>query len=183
MDPRLIRTFQKQILIQCEFVLYAAGAINATLNGHHPPDRFHNTLFFAIQNLLNAAANISKAFWTQGGRRATDRQPLRDSIGISDTSPLRQVTMRNHFEHYDERLDEWWRDSRHHNHADFNMGPRDAVAIGFDDIDIFRNFDPTTTDVVFWGETFNLQALVEEVERILPRLRSELGEPDPGSPS
>ena len=58
--------------------------------------------------MLNAGANISKAFWGSGGKLAVERKPLRDSIGIDDKSPLRAVTMRNNFEHFDERIDRWW---------------------------------------------------------------------------
>jgi hypothetical protein len=132
-------------------------------------------IFLGVQNLLNAAANISKACWGASGKRAADRQPLRDSIGITDASPLFDMSMRNNFEHYDERLDRWWRESRQHNYVDFAVG-RSSVA-GVDPIEMFREYHPTTTDVAFWGETFNIQALVNEVMRILPAVEREAAKP------
>ncbi|HEX3181285.1 MAG TPA: hypothetical protein VHR44_08530 [Beijerinckiaceae bacterium] len=135
-------------------MILAAREVNAALQ-----QRDMDRLFYAIQNLLNAAANVSKALWGSGGKLAVGRQPLRDSIGIGDDSPLRNVTMRNNFEHFDERLDRWWKDSTHHNHIDFVVGPPNAVA-GADDIDRFRFFDPTTTNLTFWGQEFNIQALL-----------------------
>ena len=43
---------------------------------------------------------------------------------------------------------------------------------------MFRVFDPTSGDLVFWGERFNLREIVTEVERLLPLVRAETSEPD-----
>jgi hypothetical protein len=75
--------------------------------------------------------------------------------------------MRNNFEHYDERLDRWWQNSTSHNHLDFMVGGP-SIGGGMDQKDMFRVVDPATTDLVFWGEAFNLQSLVNEIQRILP---------------
>lgn len=112
MDSMLLRVFQGQLLYQCEFMLLAAKEANKTMKQRSDPDvgalETTTRIFYSIQNLLNAAANISKALWGQGGRLEAKRKPLRDSIGITDSSPFREVAMRNNFEHFDERLDDWW---------------------------------------------------------------------------
>ena len=87
MDLMLLRVFQQQVLLQCQFMLMAAQDVNETLKNGDT-----RRTFYAIQNLLNAAANISKAFWGQGGRLTVKRQLLRDSIGVSESSPLREIT-------------------------------------------------------------------------------------------
>ena len=171
MDLMLLRMFQRQVHVQCQFMLFAAKEISTAL-----AQKDTTRIFYAIQNLLNAAANISKALWGQGGSLTAQRQALRDSIGVSETSPLREVTMRNNFEHFDDRLDRWWKESARHNHADLNIGPKSMIA-GVDDIDRFRMFDPQTTELVFWSQTFNLQALIGEVQRILPKLAEEAEKP------
>lgn len=171
MDTHLLRVFQIQVIAQCRFMLRAADDINNALKVGDI-----NGTFYAIQNCLNAAANIAKALWGQGGKFADQRKPLRDSIGIDDGSPLRQVLMRNNFEHFDERLDRWWKNSKRHNFSDFNIMPANAIA-GIDEIDSFRNFDPKTTDLSFWGQQFNLQNLINEVRAILPRLEPEASKP------
>jgi hypothetical protein len=84
--------------------------------------------------------------------------------------------MRNNFEHMDERIDKWWADSARHNIADKTIGPPTAIA-GLEPIESFRWFDPATKEVIFWGEAFNIQELVTEVERILPKLREEANKP------
>ncbi|MCJ7811204.1 MAG: hypothetical protein MUP62_03290 [Dehalococcoidia bacterium] len=176
MDLMLLRNFQRQVLLQCEFILLAAADINETLKmGQEGKDTI-NRVFYAIQNLLVAAANVSKALWGLSGAQSAQRQALRASIGISDASPLREVDMRNHFEHFDERLERWWSDSSRHNIADLCIGPPEMIK-GLDDSEMFRFFDPRTTEIVFWGQRFNLQELVDEVSRIIPALRTEAAKP------
>ena len=80
--------------------------------------------------------------------------------------------MRNNFEHFDERIDRWWKESKHHGYTDLNIMPRTAVS-SLDDIDVFRWFDQQTTDVIFWSEKFNVQEIVNEVQRILPLVTQE----------
>jgi len=60
-----------------------------------------------------------------------------------------------------------------HNHADMNIGPKNKAIGGLDEIDMFRLFDPTTTDMTFWGQEFNIQAIVNEVQTLLPKLEKE----------
>ena len=171
MDTFHLRIFQRHVRDQCQFLIQSAHQLNAGLTQHNI-----SQVLFAIQNLLNAGANVSKMLWGARGKKSQERKPLRDSIGISDNSPLREVTMRNHFEHIDERIDRWWAESESHNHADGIIGPRNTIA-GLEPIETFRWFDPATAEIVFWGESFNIQALVSEAERILPRLQEEAGKP------
>jgi hypothetical protein len=163
--------FQQHVLFQCKSMLMAANDVNTGLAAHD----FHR-VFYGIQNLLNAAGNVSKALWGQRDKLEEQRKPLRDSIGVDNNSPLHEVMMRNNFEHFDERLDRWWRESAQHNSMDFNLSPRNAVH-GFDEIDRFRVFDPHTTDLTFWGDDFNMQQLIDEALRILPTLQEEANKP------
>lgn len=132
--------------------------------------------FSALQALLNAAANISKAFWGSGGRLADERLALRQSVGVMDNSALNLVKMRNHFEHIDERIDQWWSRSEAHIHVDLQIGSRAAIS-GIKDIDRFRAYDPNTTDVIFWGAEFNVRDLVSAIEQLLPKLQVEASKP------
>jgi hypothetical protein len=48
-----------------------------------------------------------KAAW--GGKNNEGaRKPTRDSIGLADTSLIRDLVMRNSFDHFGERLTTWW---------------------------------------------------------------------------
>jgi hypothetical protein len=43
----------------------------------------------------------------------------------------------------------------------------------FDSIDRFRVFDPGTSYLAFWAQEFTVQELVNEVQRLLPKLEEE----------
>jgi hypothetical protein len=161
MDKILLGAFQMQIALQCNFALRAARELDTA--------KFPEDVFYALQNLLNASANLSKAFWGSGCKFEKEREPLRESVGIDDNSPLRQVTMRNNFEHYDERLDKWRRESKTKNHIDLNVTTTIMWEGLVDDLDQFRHYNPQTTDLTFWGQKFNIKAIIEEVKRLQPK--------------
>jgi hypothetical protein len=55
MDLMLLRLFQQHVLFQCESMLMAVNDVNDGLKAHNA-----HRIFYALQNLLNAAANVSK---------------------------------------------------------------------------------------------------------------------------
>jgi hypothetical protein len=167
MDTMLLRIFQRHVLEQCEAVLISRSEM----------DPRSPRLWYAAGNLVVATANLSKAFWGQRGDLATQREPLRASLGVSDSSPLRATTMRNHFEHIDERVDLWWEKSPDRNYVDANIGDPNQLITGVSEIDIFRTYDPQTGILHFWGDRFDTHAIVGEVQRILPMVRVEAAKP------
>jgi hypothetical protein len=172
MDLILLRTFQHQIKVQCEFVLQAATSVDEAIRNNNG-----SAAFYGIQNLLNAAANIRKALWGSNEKIAADRKPLRDSLKTDEHSVLfTRTIIRNHNEHFDERLDRWWLESKQKNFLDMITGPRNRIA-GFEEIDRFRWYDPITGDVLFWGDAFNLRELVDEIKRLYPLAAQEASKP------
>lgn len=173
MELSLLRQFQLQILMQSQFMLIAAEQINEGLQKNDI-----TMTFYALQSFLNSSANIAKALWGQGGKRNLERQALRDSIGINDSSPLKITQMRNNFEHFDERLEIWWKEAPNHNCVDLNIISRKHIIdLSGSDLGWFRNFDPQTTTLTFWSEDFYVQELIDEVRRILPKLEEEANKP------
>lgn len=175
MDRTLLLVFQQQVKLQCEAVLVAGDQMQDALNrdvDHRFPRTSH--LWVAIQSLLGAAGNISKALWGASGKRAKERAALRASIEVDDSSPFHEVDMRNHLEHFDERLDRWWETSESRNLIDIGIVPPGVIR-GTSDSDMFRILDPTSGEVVFVGERFNLNRLIEEAERLLPLVTAAMG--------
>ncbi len=166
MDKFLLQTFQRQVEFQCQAFRVADLELRAAIIRED-----HVGMWIAIQNLLTAAANISKACWGQGGKLLEERRELRKSVGLADDSPLQNVVMRNHFEHFDERIDEWWKTSKLHNMIDFCKGEHDALINISEERDVFRNFSPRTGDIIFWGQKFSLVAMASEVEKVSLTLR------------
>ncbi len=168
MDRHLLKVFQRHVADQCRFVLVSVPMINrAAAHGDH------DQLWIGCQMFVVGAGNVSKALWGDGRHReatAPVRQPLRASLGVTDGSALHRVAMRNHFEHFDERLDRWWRESPTHNYLDCLIGPPGAIG-GFTEIEMFRIYDPSPPAgprIVFWGEAFDLQPIASECQRIFP---------------
>jgi hypothetical protein len=177
----LLRIFQSQVRDQCMFLLMSAEAANKAMQNlgaagpRIAPDA-SDLLWFSLQNLLTAAANISKALWGSGGKSAEARRALRESLGVPDDSPLRETILRNHYEHFDERLDKWWQESTNHNYADRNIGPPTMIG-GIQSTDNFRTFDPATNIAAFWGDEFNTLALVEAANELYPVAHREASKP------
>jgi hypothetical protein len=177
MDTMLLRLFQRQVADQCRMTLYGVSLLNDGLQRlDQEPAPAMDTIWIAMQILLTGAGNVAKALWGSGGKHSTEREPLRRSLGVHDSSPLREVSMRNHFEHCDQRLACWWRKSASHIHLDRHLGPPDSVP-GLEDKDRFRVFDPATRDVFFWGECFNVSTIATAVEELLPRAEAEARKP------
>lgn len=84
-------------------------------------------IWLSLQNLLTAAANVSKALWGTDDKIEAARLPLRESLAVADGSALNSRKLRNHFDHFDERLDEWWTKSGDHNLVDCIVGPPGAI--------------------------------------------------------
>jgi hypothetical protein len=188
MDTFLLRIYQEQVVYWSKSVLFGAADLQAGL------DQLENSfdqsrVWYGIQNLVIGAGNLSKTLWGIGNaearkRRYVERQPLRDSLSVTDDSPLREIKVRNDYEHLDERIEEWWNTSQNHNYASELIGPRGMIggdAIG--EKDMFRWFDPSTGDVIFWGNELNIPSVLKEVQRILPIAVVETEKPHWDRPS
>lgn len=175
MDDQLLQFFQRQVLLQCRFLAKAFDDLQKELEALHTPHDHPwyrtESVFYSVHAQLNASANIAKAFWGSGGRSSENREPLRRSVDVADDSPFRLVTMRNHYEHFDERLEGWF-DSGVRSFIDCNI-----MASGdFQQLQVLgqkaflRNLDPDTYLLTFWGQEFDLLSIYKEACRIIPIL-------------
>lgn len=180
MDKMTLRVFQGQVASQCQVLLAETERAQIALD-----DMTHNrnwpqcmdVFWEAAQNLLVAAANIAKALWGSGGKKATERADLRMSLSVDDTSLLKaSPILRNHFEHFDDRIEEWEQRSERKLFVDRNVGDKNKMIFPAPaDYEVFRNYDPATTELTFWGDSVNLRELVAEAGRILPIARAAAG--------
>src|SRR2546427_584199 len=65
-----------------------------------------NRVWYSIQSLLVAVANISKILWPRKKLDEARGGPLRHHFGIRNDSVLKSREFRNCFEHYDEQLED-----------------------------------------------------------------------------
>jgi hypothetical protein len=130
-----------------------------------------------LQSFLIAAANVSKLlFPSREGMRGRGEE-LRRSLGVPDDSPLKDRRLRNHFEHLDERLEDWALNSERRNFVGRIIGRQGTVVVTPDPTDHMGQLDPTDFTVDFRGEPFDLQPLVSTLEDLWQRARVEAKRP------
>jgi len=77
--------------------------------------------------------------------------------------------IRNDFEHFDERIDNWIINSKNHNYADKNIGDLKSIK-GLDPKDSFRWYNPETKILYFCGNEYPLDDLykyIVEIKKVL----------------
>ena len=115
-----------------------------------------NRFWISVESFLVASANISKILWPSRPDKcsnckfqpqlphdvSTRRENLRTLLSLDDSSPIKSRRFRNHFEHYDNRIEEWTKEYENKIIIDSNIGPVDLVLIGEERRTFFmRNFD------------------------------------------
>lgn len=136
-------------------------------------------LISVVQEAIGHAAALSKYFWpsSMGDKNRLKEQiamrqsrgtKLREHFGITDTSPLFERSLRNTWEHFDEKLDTYVMS----NDAGYFfpsplIGSVELVdePVGH----IFKLIDPQKQCLVLLGKKFFFQPIREEVERIFKK--------------
>lgn len=177
MDEFLQTIYLRQVTQECEYCFEAIKRLNSILERKGEGDLFREAL-----DLVHHSAAISRIFWPPGSRnkhsakRAQRRgQALRDILSLKSGHPIQDRTLRDHFEHFDERLDDWAEHSRNRNIVDRFIGSRNAIAgdaIG--DADIIRHYDPARKVFSFRGEAFDIQALASGLDDIYQKATERL---------
>ncbi len=188
MDEMLLKIYQSQVKSQCEFALMAAHDLNAALaaqqaafnslatseagnaqqDAMQQANALSNRIWFSLNAFLNAVANVSKLLWPNPNRKTARDFPnrgreLRESLGVAEDSPLQHRTVRNHFEHVDERYEKWWLESERHNIAIRTIGPLEESIAGLEQKELFEQFDPDRLVAAFQGDLFELQPIADEI--------------------
>ena len=160
MDKSILRIFQREIERQCRFAIIAVQDLQKALQA---PDM--NRVWYSIQSFLVAAGNVSKLLWPSSAHIPDRAKELRNSLGVNDSSPLAPRNFRNHFEHFDERLEDWATSSKRKNFVDSNVVPSGMIS-EIDPGDYLRNFDTTKNAVTFRGDEYNLKPMVDAIIKL-----------------
>lgn len=112
----------------------------------------------------------------QDKRKTVDVEPalehrgklVRQFLQTDETSPLRteERKLRNHLEHLDERLEDWWITDTHHNIVRRMIGPLQGAIVGLPQSSIFEQYDPEQKAVAFRGDVYHLEPVVAELVRL-----------------
>ena len=188
--------FVAELEKQCRFALNSVGQLNYSLGQLNSPDLqqeksvfFHSEVFRGIHSFLTHASNVSKILWPgtvpKQKRNETDDQyqqriknikravlratKLRDELGLPKDYILKDRKLRNHLEHFDERIDDWEEHSKHKNFVQDYIGPPNAI-VGIEETDRMRTFNPLDGTFLFRGETFSLKDIASALDNLLPTL-------------
>ena len=181
MDESLHRIYLSQAKDECEECFAAIKSFDAALQSRCTQDLFRHA-----RHLIQHAAAVSRIFWPPGGKNKTSRErahrrgeALRKTLAIPANHPVQNRSLRDHFEHFDERLDEWADRSKNRNIIHRLLGPRRSVggdAIG--DGDIIHHYDPRTKVYAFRGEKFEIEAIATGVNDVYGKINKRLAELD-----
>jgi hypothetical protein len=180
MDEQLKQIFVREILHQTKLALLACLDLNALLEERKSEQirrdaalaQFNSLrIWYSIQGILIATANISKIFWPNKKYKQRG-EALRQLMGMSDDSVLASRDFRNHFEHFDDRLETWASSSARRAFLDSNIAT-EGMFKGFAVTEYLRNFDLTNMTVTFQGDTYPLRPIVAALEQLHLRV-SEL---------
>lgn len=199
MDEFTKKIFVGELEKQCRFASNAIGQLNFSLKHLNPPGLeqeksafFHSEVFRGIHSFLTHASNVSKILWPgtipKQKRTETDNQyqerirkikravlratELRDELRLPEEHILKSRKLRNHLEHFDDRIDDWEEHSGNKNFAQDIIGPENAI-VGLDKKDMMRWFNQTNGTFLFRGETFSLQNIATAIEKLLPMLEAK----------
>ena len=192
MDNHLKRVYLQEVGTQCDFALRAVVHVNHALHvlelrksGQVDTQAAHQEVFRNLHSLFTHASNISRLLWpprpprkrgesneayqARRDRTVARGQTLRELLEIGNGEhPLKGRTLRDHLQHFDERLDDWTVTSRNVNIMQDYIGPPGSVVVGLDDSDRMRGFDPGSANLTFRGETYNVQTLVTAIDALKP---------------
>jgi hypothetical protein len=124
----------------------------------------------SIQSILVAAGNVSKILWPSRASSAERGKMLRDLLNVDARSLLSDRKIRNHFEHYDERIEDWFEKNGSAVYMDSSIDPFGSIW-GNNPSNIHRAYNPLTQTLTFRGESVDLAALLDVLEEIRRKCR------------
>lgn len=117
-----------------------------------------------LQNIVHQAAALSRYFWPSDESHMPRGMYLRSVLQVDDDSPLKSRSVRNQIEHFDERLDDYLKESFVGNVMPSYFGktpPDDGVQRH-----IFRAYYLETGVFEILGKRIAIEPLVVEIMRI-----------------
>lgn len=179
MKPIIIKCLQVEVARQCQFAILAFQDLEQAIQSEN---RSMERVWFSVQALLIAAANVSKTLYSppkqnnkgfaeindNGSKKkelAEIKKALRENLGVAENSILisKEITdIRNVFEHFDERLYRWATLSKRHNIVDSCIGDISSLK-GMEPEDYLRNLDTRTWELTFQGKVYNLKTIIEAI--------------------
>jgi len=180
MDEFILRIYINEIKNLAGYAIFSLKKFNDSLNREDlsvvggGPDYFR-----MLDDFVGDAAKIRLMLWPVREAARERGQALRDALHIVAGNPLGDARLRHHLEHFDERLDQWAKESPNRIFVGKVFGPRTAVG-GVSSGDVIRHYVPEEKIYIFRGEEFDIQSLASAVGELvgeIDRLERELNTP------
>lgn len=150
--------FIGDIVLQTKIARKAAERLEAT---HSDFDEVE--AWCSIQSILVAAANVSKILWPRSKYKIRGER-LRQMLKVEKENPLFDRKFRNNFEHYDERIEEWFEKHSSGVYVDLAMNPslpgRSFIT------NHHRGYNSFNNTLTFRGELLDLNEILKALEEI-----------------
>lgn len=169
-DDRLLRVFTNELLNQWTLANIAAENLNYLLGGEIRMDA--NIFWYHTENFVKALVAMTNILWTSNSRSRHKRRSrlIRERFGLTEEqAPLDLRETRNWFEHFDEKIDDWWDSSTHKNLADRNIMPKSGVR-GLEPEAFARSFDPETYELSVFGRSVNLLTMHSHMSGVVRQI-------------
>lgn len=148
--------FLSEIIFQVEIAEFAETQLR---NENASNNRI--ALWSAIQLILISSANVSKILWPSWKANKDRGFHLRTLLNIQDDNILKERKFRDHFEHYDERVEEWTKNKN--GFTDLAMNPSLYI---FGHENTSRGYNSFNNTLIFQGEILDLNAILYELRSI-----------------
>lgn len=149
--------FLGEIVLQSKIARRAAERLKATQSTFDDVE-----VWCSIQSILVATGNISKILWPPDKKYKIRGERLRQLLRIKDDNILSNRRFRNHFEHYDSRVEEWFSKQSQGVYIDLAMNPSFGSKLNS-----HRGYNSFNNTLEFRGETLDLNEILKELELIL----------------
>lgn len=165
MNGLLQMTLLDEIALQAQIAIRAFERLNAEENQFDQIE-----IWGAIQSILVSSGNVSKILWPMKkfGERG---KLLRQYLNIPENHILAPRVFRNHFEHFDERVEERFNKIPYGVYEDRAMNP--SLPPVFDDREQMcqRGYNTFNHTLIFDGEILDIQALLNALKDLINYLK------------
>ncbi len=166
------------MLFNCESAMDSIEDINTIFDAAQKKenadiiDECMNSILNNLQNIISQGASLSRFFWpSQAGEQKIHKKRakyLREVFEVNENSPLKNRTLRNAIEHFDEKLDIYFQKPEVGFFLNKYIGPepdRNGVKNHF-----FRAYFIDTATFEILGQKLKIEPLVEEIYSIYEKL-------------
>lgn len=155
--------FLGEILLQSKIALRAAERLKATQENFDQVE-----VWCSIQSILVSAGNISKILWPQEKKYKNRGERLRSILKIEEDNILSDRKFRNHFEHYDSRIEEYFRGETQCVYIDLAMNP----SLSGRQLRSHRGYNSFNNTLEFRGQVLDLDKVLISLAEILSKCKA-----------